>query len=398
MGLVERALHRAPVQAAVAPRGLGAGRPVGEAQVLADVVALAVVGLDALHAQAQRAHGLRAPPRLALGVGEVDHRARAHPPARDVRLASAVAHEALRLVVGRRLAVQAPRARVGRDLAVERLEVDPRRDPHDRAHPDRAPAGDHPGEVGELVRVGLPRVVLGLPRRVEDDRVERDAVPAAAMDVLLGVLLVRVDVARLPEAVAPGRQQRRQAGEAHVAAQARDGRRVGEDVQAQRAGHGARGDPRRLVELEARAVGVGLAPQRVAAAGLQERRGRVVALGDAAQLAHVGRAVGAGVRAIGAELDGAPGVVDAQRVARAEPGEALLRAGVPLDRQAQRRALGRELEHEVLGAGELDAQLRAAPAVERQRDRRAALVGRARRWPPPRARGSPGARRRSRPR
>src|SRR6185312_13442353 len=95
---VERALHRAPVQAAVAPRALRAGRAVGEAQVLADVVALAVVGLDALDAQAQHAHGLRAPPRLALGVGEVDHRPRAHPPARDVRLAPGVANEALRLV------------------------------------------------------------------------------------------------------------------------------------------------------------------------------------------------------------------------------------------------------------------------------------------------------------
>ena len=281
-----------------------------------------------------------------------------------------------RLVVGRRLAVQPARAGVGRDLAVEGLEVDPRRDPHDRAHADRAPARDHPGEVRELVRVGLPRVVLRLPGGVEHDRVERDAVPAAAVDVLLGVVLVRVDVARLPEAVAPRRQQRGQAGEAHVAAQAGDGRRVGEDVQAQRAGHAARRDPRRLVELEARAVGVGLAPQRVAAAGLQERRRRVVALRDAAELAQVGRAVGAGVGAIGAELHRAPGVVDAQRVARAEPGEALLRARVPLDGQAQRRALGRQLEHEVLGARELEAQLGAAAAVERQRDRRGALVGR----------------------
>ena len=58
-------------------------------------------------------------------------------------------------------------------------------------------------------------------------------------------------------------------------------------------------------------------------------------------------------------------MVDAQRMARAEPGEALLRARVPLDRQAQRRALGRQLEHEVLGAGELEAQLGAAAAVER---------------------------------
>ena len=59
--LVERALHRAPVQAAVAPRGLRARRAVGEAQVLAHVVALAVVGLDALHAErAARARPARA--------------------------------------------------------------------------------------------------------------------------------------------------------------------------------------------------------------------------------------------------------------------------------------------------------------------------------------------------
>jgi len=39
-------------------------------------------------------------PGLALEVGEVDHRPRAHPPARDVRLAPGVADEALGLVVG----------------------------------------------------------------------------------------------------------------------------------------------------------------------------------------------------------------------------------------------------------------------------------------------------------
>ena len=195
-----------------------------------------------------------------------------------------------------------------------------------------------------------------------------DVVPAAAVDVLLGVLLVRIDVARLPEAVAPVGQQGRQAGQAHVAAQAGDGRRVGEHVQAQRAGDATGGDAGRIVELEARAVGVGLAPQRVAAAGLKERRGRVVALRDAAELAQLGRAVGPRVGAVGAQLDRAPGVVHAQRVARAQPGEALLGARVPLQRQAQRRALGRELEGHVLGAGEVDPQARPAPAVEVQVD------------------------------
>jgi len=69
-------------------------------------------------------------------------------------------------------------------------------------------------------------------------------------------------------------------------------------------------------------------------------------------------------------------VVDAQGVARPKPGEALLRARVPLDGQAQRGAIGRQLEHQVLGARELEAQLGAAAAVERQRDGRVALVGR----------------------
>jgi hypothetical protein len=178
------------------------------------------------------------------------------------------------------------------------------------------------------------------------------------VDVLLGVLLVRVDVARLPEAVAPRRQQGRQAGEADVAAQAGDGRRVGEDVQAQRARHAARRHAGRIVELEARAFGVRLAPQRVAAAGLQEGRGRVVALRDPAELAQVGRAVGAGVGAIGAELDRAPRVVDAQRVARPEPGEALLRAHPTRAPAAAARP----------------RQLGAPPALQAQGDRRAALV------------------------
>ncbi len=216
------------------------------------------------------------------------------------------------------------------------------------------------------MRVGLPGVVLGLPWRVEHDRVERDAVPAAAVDVLLGVVLVLVDVARLPEPVGPVRQQRRETGEPEVVAQARDGRRVGEDVEPERPGGRARGHAGRLVELEARPVRVGLAPQRVAAARLQEGRRRVVALRDAAERAQIGRAVRARVRPIGAELDRAPGVVDAQRVASAEPREALLGARVPLDREPQRRAMGGELEDEVVVVCDLDEQLGAAPALQAQ--------------------------------
>src|SRR5690242_1325492 len=60
--LVERALHRAAVLEAVAPGALGARRAVGESRVVRDVEALAVVGLDALHAEAQDTFGLLAPP------------------------------------------------------------------------------------------------------------------------------------------------------------------------------------------------------------------------------------------------------------------------------------------------------------------------------------------------
>jgi hypothetical protein len=168
------------------------------------------------------------------------------------------------------------------------------------------------------------------------------------------------------------RQQRGKAGEPQVAAQARERRGVGEDVQAQRPGDRARGDARGLVELEARAVGVGLAPQRVAATGLQERRRGVVALRDAAERAEVGRAVGPGVGAIGSELDGAAVVVDAQSVASAEPGEALLGARVPFDCEPERRAFGGELERQVLVAGELDAQLGAPAALQPQPEARGA--------------------------
>src|SRR5581483_1406066 len=48
MHLVERALHALAVQPSVGPRAVGAGAPVGELHVGREVVALAVVGLDAL--------------------------------------------------------------------------------------------------------------------------------------------------------------------------------------------------------------------------------------------------------------------------------------------------------------------------------------------------------------
>ncbi len=139
VGVLEGALHRAPVQAAVGPGGIGAAAPVGEAGVGGEVVALAVVGLDPLHAELEHRPGQLAPPVVGRGRGEVHRRAGAHPPARDERLAAGVAHEVpggLALgVVGGRLAVQPLGLGVGRPLAVDRLEVHPRRDPHHGPHP-----------------------------------------------------------------------------------------------------------------------------------------------------------------------------------------------------------------------------------------------------------------------
>ena len=166
--LVERALHRAPVQQPLRPARLGAAPPVGELDLVGVVEALAVVGLDPLHAEREHARGLLAPPRLGRLGGEVDGRAVAHPPLRHPRLAVGPADEvpvarALR-IVGRRRAVQARRLRVGRDLAAVGVEVHPRRHPHHRAHPVRAHPPDQAGRVGELVRVELPGVVLRRPR------------------------------------------------------------------------------------------------------------------------------------------------------------------------------------------------------------------------------------------
>jgi hypothetical protein len=129
----------------------------------------------------------------------------------------------------------------------------------------------------------------------------------------------------------------------------------------------ARGDRRAVgAEVKAHAVAVGV--DGVAARGLQPRRGRVVALRDAADREHVGRAVGARVGAIGPELDPPGGVVDAQRVAHAEAREMLLRARVPARRLAQRRRFHFELEYDDLVSRQRDAQARAAAAVEAQRE------------------------------
>ncbi len=207
-------------------------------------------------------------------------------------------------VVRRRLAVELLRGGVGRALAVGRLEVDPGRHPDDGADPVLAHLPDHPRGVGELVGVEAPGVVLRLPGRVDHDRVERQLVVAVAAPVVLDVVLVLVDVAALPVPVGPLGQQGRQAGLAQQRPQPRGrggvaGRGGGG---AGRRRHGPRSRPGPRVRSNS-------APgPEVSSHAAQPRRGeqpgdrRVVALGDAPVLEELGRAVGAGVAAVGAEL------------------------------------------------------------------------------------------------
>ena len=105
----------------------------------------------------------------------------------------------------------------------------------------------------------------------------------AAVEVVLHLGLVAVDVARLPEAVAPFGQHRRQPGAAQMAAQAGGGRRLGEQLDVQRAGRAARRHRRALgAEVEAHPVAVAADVDGVAARGLQPGHRRVVALRDPA--------------------------------------------------------------------------------------------------------------------
>ncbi len=83
-----------------------------------------------------------------------------------------------------------------------------------------------------------------------------------------------------------------------------------------------------VAEVQAHAVAVVLDPRRPPARAEHPRHRRVVALRDAADVEHVGRAVRAGVGAVGAELQRAAGLVDVQPVARAEADEALLGVAV----------------------------------------------------------------------
>ncbi len=157
------------------------------------------------------------------------------------------------------------------------------------AHP-----ADGPGEVGELVGVGLPGVVLRLPGRVDHDRVERQRVACVALEVVQDVALVGVDVAALPVPVRPFGQQRRQpaelAGSGAAARRAR-GRRTGAAAAARRrsartppgAGRGrtarrrprspatARSRARRSGTARARSRPSGSRPPRACPAGSRDR-------------------------------------------------------------------------------------------------------------------------------
>src|SRR5262245_19422922 len=110
MDPVERLLGHPPVERAVRPGRLGSGAAVREAGVDREVIALTVVGLDALDPELEHGPGKLPPPGARLLRGEVDDRSGPHPPAPDMGAAVAVADEVIvvgpLLVVRRGLTVQ----------------------------------------------------------------------------------------------------------------------------------------------------------------------------------------------------------------------------------------------------------------------------------------------------
>jgi hypothetical protein len=114
---------------------------------------------------------------------------------------------------------------------------------------------------------------------------------------------------------------------------------------ARRAAGGYR-DP--VAEVELAAVSARLEPERVAAAREKPRHRGVVALGNAADVEHVGRTVGAGVAAIAAEPDAAPGLFHLLAVARAEAGEALPRPRLPVGSEAEGRRVDPQSDRQAL--------------------------------------------------
>ena len=294
--------------------------------------------------------------------------------------------------------MQARGALVGRDLAVGRVEVDPRRHPHHRPHPVLPHARDQPRRVRELVGVELPGVVLRLPRRVDDDRVERERVLAVALEVVLDVALVLVDVAALPVPVGPLGQQRREraaprAGTRAAARRASE-RRTGAAAAA-RPPRARRSRSRRRARTARPAPRS--QPRRPAARGEHPRHRRVVALRDAALVEHVGRAVRARVAAVGAERDGAPAPGrragrGARRARSAAARDGPARRGRAAARAARRRARRRRAR--ARGQVELGQHHVEHASVPRPARPRAARPASARDG----ASGRRASRRRSRPR
>ena len=308
MDLVEGPLHRPrgrarrTAHAASAPRRPSAKRRVGR-----HVVALAVVGLDALdpHLEHRRAC---APPAPRRRRGEVDQRA-------------ACPSTSARPRGGRRLAdeVAAPRrprrsstagrvcrrsdSRSRRALAVGGLEVHPGRHPDHGAHARlRSRRDQRPRDPG--TGCGLKRQVLYWVSQGESITIASSgsACSQVALEVLEHVALVLVDVAALPVAVGPLGEQGREAGQAQVVAQPGGGGRVGT------AGAGEAARPRTAARPRGarRRSSSSPAPQvsthrRPAGAREQPRRRRAVALRDARLSSISGGAVGARVAAVGAQ-------------------------------------------------------------------------------------------------
>ena len=86
------------------------------------------------------------------------------------------------------------------------------------------------------------------------------------------------------------------------------------------------------------AVRVGVGEHAVAAARQHPRHGRAVALRDPSGGEHLGRAIGAGVASVGAELNGAATLVELGTVPRAQTDEPLVGAPIPVEGEFQRLA------------------------------------------------------------
>ncbi len=202
----------------------------------------------------------------------------------------------------------------------------------------------------------------------------------------LHVVLVLVYVAALPEAVAPLGQDGGEAGLPAEGAQPRRRRGLAEELDRQRSGSRARrrADPF-AGQIEADPVGLRAHPYRVAAAGEQPRHRRAVALRDAPAGQQLGRAVGPGVAAVGAELDGPPGLVELGAVPRAQARRnARPSAGASRARRAAVRPRACSSSATRSAAAIAHLQTRAPPTAALERQRRAPL-------------GAPTHRRRQRP-